>query len=114
MEACTIRALKNVLVKVHDQVDRTRDFHIDVAFAEHQQMAVMRHNISTPGGSSAVVCVSPGVDVGFLYDRLRKLFSATTLIVQANRRVVVHHVVLHDSGGISAETMSSIWSVVCG
>ncbi len=60
MEACTIRALKDVLVKVHDQVDHTQDFHVDVSFAEHQQMAVMRHDISIPGGSSAVVCVSPG------------------------------------------------------
>ncbi len=75
MEACTIRALKDVLVKVHDQVDRTRDFHVDVAFTEQQQMAVMRHDISIPGGSSAVVCVSPGVDIGFLHDRLRKLLS---------------------------------------
>ncbi len=28
-------------------------------------MAVVRHDISIPGGSSAVVCVSPGVDIGF-------------------------------------------------
>ncbi len=92
MVSCTVWPLEYVLVEVHDQVDHAGDFHINVALAKHQQVAVVRHDIGISDSSSAVVSISSLVDVGPLHDWLhfRKCYSIVTELRKPLHTIGVH------------------------
>ncbi len=95
MVSCTVWPIKTVLVEVHDQVDRAGNFHINVALAKHQLVAVVRHDIGISNSSSAVVSISSLVDIGPLHDWLQKVLPQRPFIL-ACMCVSVHHVLLHE------------------
>ena len=93
---CPIRPLEDVLVEVHDEVDRAQYLHIDVAVTEQQQMLIVWHDVSVFCTSPTVVYVSSVVCVCSVHDGLQKLLSTSTLVVPARLHVMVYHVPKHE------------------
>ena len=84
-----MRSLEDV--QVHDEVDSTGDFHVEVALRQEQQVAVVWHDHSVFRVSS-VVNIALVVDVCSLHKWFWKVLSAGITVIQAGMSVAMDHV----------------------
>ena len=60
-----------------------------------QQVAIVWHDISVFFRASSVVDIAPVIDVSSFHERLWKVLSAMTIVVQAGTSVVTDHIMQH-------------------